>query len=209
MIGFFIAYLITSSRETASRGEGLVSEADSFRAHGRQLGGRELSSGGGEGSTSVNSSSALVAALADGAAGRIIIAPGHYRMSSQLVIERNVTIEAEVPGTVVLDGQGSTRVLSISAGEVTLSGLNITGGYVSNEDVSRSHCLISNLAPKLKRVFFDLLQGGGILISGPETVVQIVGGSIHNNTLEVCTCCPVLPDGSRAPAKVCECARRS
>ena len=198
-----------SRQETASRGEGLVSEADSSRAYGRQLGGRELSSGGSEASTSVDSSSALVAALADGAVGRIRIAPGHYLMSSQLVIERNVTIEAEVPGTVVLDGQGSTRVLNISAGEVILSGLNITGGYVSNENVSRSQCLILNHAPKLKSIFFDLLQGGGIWISGSETVVRCIGGSIHNNNAEVRACCPVLPAGSGAPASVCVCARRS
>ena len=48
-----------------------------------------------------------------------------------------VTIEAAVPGSVVLDAQASSgderRVLNINAGSVvvTLIGLNITGGYMS------------------------------------------------------------------------------
>ena len=54
---------------------------------------------------------------------------------SALCIDRNVTIEAEVAGSVVLDAKGARRVMYVStAGRAELVGLNITGGaadYVS------------------------------------------------------------------------------
>ena len=54
---------------------------------------------------------------------------------SALCIDRNVTIEAEVAGSVVLDAKGARRVIYVfTAGRTELIGLNITGGdadYVS------------------------------------------------------------------------------
>ena len=54
---------------------------------------------------------------------------------SALCIDRTVTIEAEVPGSVVLDAKGARRVVYVSpAGRAELIGLNIMGGaadYVS------------------------------------------------------------------------------
>ena len=48
---------------------------------------------------------------------------------SALCIDRTVTIEAEVPGSVVLDAKGARRVVYVSpAGRAELIGLNITGG---------------------------------------------------------------------------------
>ena len=48
---------------------------------------------------------------------------------SALCIDRRVTIEAEVAGSVVLDAKGSRRVIYVStAGRAELVGLNITGG---------------------------------------------------------------------------------
>ena len=48
---------------------------------------------------------------------------------SALCIDRNVTIEAEVAGSVVLDAKGARRVIYVStAGRAELVGLNITGG---------------------------------------------------------------------------------
>eukprot|EP00964_Phaeocystis_antarctica_P161239 scaffold133282_cov68-Phaeocystis_antarctica.AAC.1 len=48
---------------------------------------------------------------------------------SALCIDRNVTIEAEVAGSVVLDAKGARRVIYVStAGRAELIGLNITGG---------------------------------------------------------------------------------
>ena len=48
---------------------------------------------------------------------------------SALCIDRNVTIEAEVAGSVVLDAKGARRVIYVStAGRAELVGLSITGG---------------------------------------------------------------------------------
>ena len=48
---------------------------------------------------------------------------------SALCIDRSVTIEAEVAGSVVLDAKGAGRVVYVStAGRAELIGLNITGG---------------------------------------------------------------------------------
>ena len=48
---------------------------------------------------------------------------------SALCINRNVTIEAEVAGSVVLDAKGIGRVITVLSGaETKLVGLNITGG---------------------------------------------------------------------------------
>ena len=92
--------------------------------------------------TSVRSVAELTRQLANPAVSRILLAAGTYTFSSAmcytyrgsaLCISRSVTIEAAVPGTVVLNAQGSSsstrRVMDISAGTVTLIGLNITGGY--------------------------------------------------------------------------------
>ena len=48
---------------------------------------------------------------------------------SALCINRHVTIEAEVAGSVMLDAKGARRVIYVStAGRAELIGLNITGG---------------------------------------------------------------------------------
>ena len=48
---------------------------------------------------------------------------------SALCIDRHVTIEAEVAGSVVLDAKGARRVIYVSTvGRAELVGLNITGG---------------------------------------------------------------------------------
>ena len=68
---------------------------------------------------------------------------------SALCIDRTVTIEAEVAGSVVLDAKGARRVIYVSsAGRVELIGLNITGG--ASDRVSSTHHLHSANAP-LKR----------------------------------------------------------
>ena len=52
---------------------------------------------------------------------------------SALCIERNVIIEAEVAGSVVLDAKGARRVIYVStAGRTELIGLNVTGGAADN-----------------------------------------------------------------------------
>ena len=108
-------------------------------------------------SRTVNSTTELEAAIADSSLGRIVVLEGSYLLSSQLQINRDVIIEAEIPGTVVLDGQGSTRVMQISSGTVELIGLNITGGLASGD------------------------RGGGIHISGSNTIATIKGCYIYSN----------------------------
>ena len=79
---------------------------------------------------------------------RIVLAPGDYLLSQTLTIRRNVTIEAEAPGTAVLDGGGAMRVFDvITGGSLGLVGLNITGGVVEASSWSdvRSSPLLAQL----------------------------------------------------------------
>ena len=57
---------------------------------------------------------------------------------SQLVISHNVEIRAAQVGTVVLDAGQSSRVFYITGGNVSLIGLDITGGKAM---VVRCTCL--------------------------------------------------------------------
>ena len=86
------------------------------------------------------SASDLIAALGDSAVSWILLMAGTYEFAddmcfskdgSALCIDRNVTIQAEVAGSVVLDAKGARRVIYVSAtGRAQLFGLNITGGAV-------------------------------------------------------------------------------
>ena len=98
---------------------------------------------------------------------RIVVASGHYALTAELSVTRAVTIEAAVPGSVVLDAQASSsakrRVLNVNPASasdtVELIGLNVTGGYVSYPD-----------------------NGGGIQISnGQVTLSQVNVYSNHAN----------------------------
>ena len=90
-------------------------------------------------------------ALSDSAVSRIVLVAGTYEFAddmcsngdaygdsdglelSELCINHNVTIEAEVAGSVVLDAKGARRVIYVStAGRAELVGLNITGGAAYN-----------------------------------------------------------------------------
>ena len=83
--------------------------------------------------------------MLSGSATTIQLAPGRYSVAATLSIVRDVTIMAEVPGSVVLDGGWSggtatdgTRVILISSGTVALIGLNITSGRASENVSARS-----------------------------------------------------------------------
>ena len=57
-----------------------------------------------------------------------------------LCINRHVTIQAEVAGSVVLDAKGTRRVMYVSpASRAELVGLNITGGYTAEYVRFRQH----------------------------------------------------------------------
>ena len=77
--------------------------------------------------------------LNDGTVDRIVLRAGTYELTSDysqsgcsdsaLCINRAVTIEAEMPGSVVLDAKKNRRVFYIQlGGAAELIGLNITGG---------------------------------------------------------------------------------
>ena len=114
------------------------------------------------------SSSDLIAALVDSVVSRIVLKAGTYEFDddmcsneggSALCINRDVTIEAEVAGSVVLDAKGARLVIYVAAaGRAELLGLNITGGYSMNapwrENGAEGVCspaepsLSSHLAPR-------------------------------------------------------------
>ena len=77
----------------------------------------------------------LTTAVSNSAVDKILVAAGVYSFTtnmcsgSAICIDRAVTIEAQVPGSVVFDGKGGRRVFEIqSGGTAELIGLNITGG---------------------------------------------------------------------------------
>ena len=89
----------------------------------------------------------FTAAIADSSVNKILLASGTYELtsnvcssSSAVCIDRALTIEAEVPGAVVLNAMGARRVFEIlSGGTVELIGLNFTGGSASVSSGSFEH----------------------------------------------------------------------
>ena len=95
----------------------------------------------------VSSVAELTTAVGDSAVDKILVAAGTYDFtsdmcaSSAICIDRALTIEAQVPGSVVLDAKGGRRVFEIkSSGTAELIGLNITGG---SAPLVRSACLLN------------------------------------------------------------------
>lgn len=92
-------------------------------------------------SITVDSVRSLRAALSNYTFARIMIAPGHYLLNSELSVARSVSIEGAVHGAVVLDAQATSsdprRVLCVCPPYITddiqLIGLNLTGGLVGTE----------------------------------------------------------------------------
>ena len=77
----------------------------------------------------------FTAAIADSSINKILLAAGTYELTSDMCggsaicIDRALTIEAQVPGSVVLNAKFGRQVFDIqSAGMAELIGLNITGG---------------------------------------------------------------------------------
>jgi hypothetical protein len=113
----------------------------------------------------------LITAVNNSAVDKILVAAGVYIFFTSMCGEnsnedsaictlgdRAMTIEAQVPGSVVFDGNGERRVFYIqSGGMVTLIGLNITGGHTTN-------------------------SGGGVFVeSGRDTTAHFEGCNIHDN----------------------------
>ena len=92
----------------------------------------------------------FTAAVGNSAIDKILLAAGTYELTSDMCsqsavcIDRALTVEAQVPGSVVLNAMGARRVFEIqSGGTVELIGLNITGGYASSV---QSVCLFEPFA---------------------------------------------------------------
>ena len=91
----------------------------------------------------------FTAAVGNSAVDKILLAAGTYELTSDMCtgsaicIDRALTIEAVVPGAVVLNAMGGRRVFQIqSGGTAELVGLNITGGSATGV---QSVCLLNPL----------------------------------------------------------------
>ena len=116
----------------------MTTTASSVALHGRHLN-----------VVSASTVGEFTAAIADSSINKILLAAGTYELTSDVCsgsavcIDRALTIEAEVPGAVVLDAMGARRVFEIqSGGAVELIGLNITGGSAYSV---QSVCLLNPL----------------------------------------------------------------
>ena len=124
--------LIQLSMAVASIPTGLIVKLGRAPSGPLVLHGRKLNQ------VSVSSVVELTAAVSNSAVDKILVAAGTYDFTSNMCtgsaicISRALTIEAQVPGSVVLDAKGAygRRVFEIqSGGTAELIGLNVTGGY--------------------------------------------------------------------------------
>ena len=168
--------LVQLSVAVASISTGLIVKLSRARSAPLVLHGRKLNQ------VLVSSVAELTTAVGDSAVDKILVAAGTYDFtsdmcaSSAICIDRALTIEAQVPGSVVLDAKGGRRVFNIqSSGTAELIGLNITGGSAS---AVQSVCLL-NLLPRhflhrpMERYVLGFgLQGGGLYIEGTATLTN-------------------------------------
>ena len=140
--GAMLLNLVQLSMAVASIPAGLIVKLGRAPSGPIVLHGRKLNQ------VSVSSVAELTAAVGNSAVDKILVAAGTYDLtsdmcsSSAICIDRALTIEAQVPGSVVLDANGGRRVFEItSGGTAGLIGLNITGGYadVSSDIFERVH----------------------------------------------------------------------
>ena len=173
----------------ASIPTGLIMKLGRARSAPLVLHGRKLSQ------VSVSTVAELTAAVGNSAVDKILVAAGTYDFTSEMCygsavcINRALTIEAQVPGSVVLDAKGGRRVFEIqSGGTAELIGLSITGGYATRV---QSVCLL-NLLPRhflhrpdgtLCAPHFGSQNGGGVFVNS-NGVANFEGCDIHDNTAD-------------------------
>ena len=121
--------LVQLSVAVASISTGLIVKLSRAPSGPLVLHGRKLSQ------VSVSTVAELTAAVGDSAVDKILVAAGTYDFTSDMCsgsavcINRALTIEAQVPGSVVLDAKSGRRVFEIQSGaRAELIGLDITGG---------------------------------------------------------------------------------
>jgi hypothetical protein len=91
-----------------------------------------------------------------------LLAAGTYELTSDMCtgsaicIGRALTIEAQVPGSVVLDAKGGRRVFEIqSSGTAELVGLNITGGFTGGFSSQGAGLYISGMATLINSTVYE------------------------------------------------------
>ena len=144
---------------------------------------------------SVSTVADLTAAVGNSAVNKILVAAGVYSFTiemctgSAICIDRAVTIEALVPGSVVFDGNGERRVFIIqSGGTAALIGLNITGGSATYVPAC---CILNMLHSNFINHPSELdlasgSQGGGVYVTS-NGVANFEGCNVHDNTAyQVC-----------------------
>ena len=134
------------------------------------------------------SSRDLITALNDNTVSRIVLVAGTYEFAnrmcsdqggSALCINRHVTIEAEVAGSVVLDAMGTRRAIYVSSdGRAELVGLHITGGAADNVSFLTKLNPWTRVNPSPARSSHFVFQGGGIWIDGSAEINEC---NIHDN----------------------------
>ena len=82
-----------------------------------------------------------------GSAAVLELEDGTYTHSSTFSIGRSVTVRAKTVGRVVLDGENSRSVMSISSGTVMIEGLNIIKGNSAVSFPAHSHFELSTTFP--------------------------------------------------------------
>jgi len=118
---------------TPTTGPIMTTTASDVALHGRHLN-----------EVSASTVGEFTAAVGNSAVDKILLAAGTYELTSDMCtgsavcISRTLTIEAEVPGAVVLNAMGGRRVFDIQfGGTAELIGLDITGGYATRVQSAR------------------------------------------------------------------------
>ncbi len=118
------------------------------------------------------------------AGGTITFAEGidTIALTSELLIEKELTISADSTARVIIDAQTQSRIFNITAGPVTLSYLNLVNGNSYPDNVGGG---IKDVAVDLN--LFDInitnclsLSGGGVYIQEAENFV-VIGGTMQEN----------------------------
>ena len=137
---------------------------------------------------SVSTVSELIDAVGDSGVDKILVGAGAYDFTSDMCgtsavcINRALTIEAQVPGSVVFDAKGGRRVFEIqSGGTAELIGLDITGGSATS--TQGGGLLISGTATLTNtNVYSNTARNGGGVYVDSNGVAYLGGCNIHDNT---------------------------
>lgn len=142
---------------------------------------------------------AAIGASGVGAGANVILAPaGTILVSTPLVIGSAVEILGDCRGGTVIDGQGKTKIMRITAGPVTLDHMTVRNGFVNNEggagiEISASsvpfttnlrHVVIRD--NKVGSAANGMSDGAGILVyaAGPyaRATLNLSDCTVANNT---------------------------